>query len=153
MSGSGDSGGGAGGNAPKGASSVWDTLAAMKARHTATETKLETARATSQLKREAIAVVERSFTAGVGGHAALAESLGKSRRDTDPAIQDLLDAQAEALRSGGAEARRKEISEIVALQQKAVLELERAKGILSRVADERELTDSRAGRLEYKVRD
>jgi hypothetical protein len=152
MSGAGDGSASASSSAPTTASSVWDTLAAMKARHSAAESKLESERASTQLKRDAVAVVERAFAPGVDPRAALAESLGKSRRETDAAIQDLLDAQGEALRIGGPEVRRKEMAEIVALQQRTVLALERAKRILSRVADEREITDSRAGRLEYKVR-
>jgi hypothetical protein len=57
------------------------------------------------------------------------------------------------LGEGGAAAREREVAEVVLLQERAVLDLEKAKTVLCRIADDREIADSRAGRLEYKVRD
>jgi hypothetical protein len=138
---------------PGSRASVWDTLAAMKARHSALQTQAESQRASMRMRKEAIAALDREFAAAAAagktdGADVLSKALGEGR---DPAVSAMLDEQRKALGSGP-DAERKEIQEIINLQQKACLELERAKLILSNIADEREIADSRAGRLEYKVR-
>jgi hypothetical protein len=138
---------------PGSRASVWDTLAAMKARHSALQTQAESQRTSMRLRKEAISALEREFAAAAAagktdGAEVLKKALGAER---DNAVSLMLDEHRKALGSGP-DAERKEMEEILDLQQKACAELERAKFILSSIADEREIADSRAGRLEYKVR-
>lgn len=141
-------------NAAGSRASVWDTLAAMKARHSAAEHVMEREKETLRLRRAAVESVEAVLNAASArGEEDAAAVLAAARGAAAPAVREMLDDQAAVLREGGADAGRKEMAEIVALQKKACGDLDRARTVLCRTADDRETANSRAGRLEYKVRD
>lgn len=136
--------------------SVWDTLAAMKARHSAAASRQEIQRESLRVRRDALAAVERAFSAAAAegntdGSAILARVFA-DQNGRDPALDKMISEQRRILSEGGEAAHKRELQDIVALQRKAAADLARGKEILSNIADDRELADSRAGRLEYKVR-
>lgn len=136
--------------------SVWDTLAAMKARHSAAETRQESQRESMRVRKEALNAIERAFSdaaeAGNCDGGAIIAQIFADVDGRDHAIDRMINEQQRILTESGEAARRREVEEILSLQRKAVKDLDRGKVILSRIADYRELADSRAGRLEYKVR-
>jgi hypothetical protein len=144
-------------DAPAGSrASVWDTLAAMKARHSAAERGMEREKETLRVRRDGCAALDRAFAAAAAagetdGARVIADALRPGARD--PAVDAALRDATRVLGEGGAAAREREVAEVVLLQERAVLDLEKAKTVLCRIADDREIADSRAGRLEYKVRD
>lgn len=137
--------------------SVWETLAAMKARHSQAETEAETQRESLRLRSEAVSAVARklndaALTDNLSGEQAIAMALGSVSDGTrDQAVQAMIDDSAKGV-SKSADEKHKELTDILGLHTKVAGELGRAKAILSKIADEREVADSRAGRLEYKVR-
>lgn len=136
--------------------SVWDTLAAMKERHSTAEKIIEREKESARLRKAAVEALEAAFCAAAeagetDGARVISEALRVDRRD--PAIVAMLVDQTKVLSDGGADGREKEIAEVVSMQRRACTDLEKARRVLSRVADEREAAASRAGRLEYKVRD
>jgi hypothetical protein len=133
-------------------SSVWDTLAAMKARHSAAERDMEREKETLRLRRDAVAAVAAVLN-GAASDADPVQLAADALRSGGEAVNAMLADQKALLKDGGDGATEKETAELVALQKKACLDLDRARTVLCRTADDREMANSRAGRLEYKVRD
>lgn len=136
--------------------SVWDTLAAMKERHSTAEKNIEREKESARLRKAAVESLEDAFTAAareneMDGARVISDILRADRRD--PAVVAMLADQGKVLGEAGREGREKEMAEIVTMQRRACRDLETARRVLSRVADEREAAASRAGRLEYKVRE